>query len=65
MLWTPIPDEKTRVEYIARVVKIYSNAGQSLSVEQANKEAERLYHLENDDWLSAWKEWKEDQIIGQ
>lgn len=55
MLWTPIPDEKTRVEYIARVVKTYEDHGWSLTVEQANKEAERLYHLESDGWLSAWK----------
>ena len=64
MKWTPIPDQKTREEYIERVIDIYSNAGQSLSVEQANKEAERLYHLENDDWLSAWKEWKEGEMCG-
>ena len=63
-MWTPIPDQKTREEHIARVIDIYSNAGKTLSVEQANKEAERLYHLENDDWLSAWKEWKEDEMCG-
>lgn len=64
MKWTPIPDEKTREEYIARVIDIYAEAGQTLSVEQANKEAERLYHLDNDDWLSEWKERKEDEMCG-
>lgn len=58
-MWTPIPDEKTRVEYIARAIKIYDNNGQSLTVELANKEAERLYHFDHDDWLSEAKEQRE------
>lgn len=65
MKWTPIPDQKTREEYIERVLDMFAAEGLTLTVEEANKHAERLYHLENDDWLSAWKEWKEDQIIGQ
>ena len=48
MKWTPIPDEKTRVEYIGRVIDIFAEMGISLSVEEANKEAERLYHYDHD-----------------
>lgn len=58
--WTPIPDQKTREEYIARVIEIYGSANKTLTVEQASREAERLYHLENDD-LEDCKEQKEDQ----
>lgn len=56
MRWTPIPDEKTRVEYIARVIDIFAEMGVSLSVEEANKEAERLYHYDHDQWLDNCKE---------
>lgn len=59
MKWTPIPDDKTREEYIARVIDAYAAAGRTLSVEQANKEAERLYHFDYDDWLSESKEQRE------
>lgn len=64
MKWTPIPDQKTRERYIAHVIDIYADAGKTLTVEQANKEAERLYHLVNDDWLSEYKEWIEDKMCG-
>lgn len=63
MKWTPIPDQKTREEYIARVINAYAAAGRTLSVEQANKEAERLYHFDNDDWLSEFKEQREMELI--
>lgn len=49
MKWTPIPDQKTREEYIARVIDIFAEQGLTLSVEDANKQAERLYHYEHDD----------------
>lgn len=48
-MWTPIPDQKTREEYIARVIDIFAEEGLTLSVEDANKQAERLYHYEHDD----------------
>lgn len=56
MKWTPIPDQKTRDEYIARVIEIYEEKGKTLSVEEANKEAERLYHYDHDQWLDDCKE---------
>lgn len=56
MKWTPIPYEKTRVEYIARVIDIFDEQGISLSVEEANKEAERLYNYDHDQWLDDCKE---------
>lgn len=58
-MWTPIPDQKTREEYIERVIDIFAAEGLTLSVEEANKQAERLYHLDNDDWLSESKEQRE------
>lgn len=64
MKWTPIPDEKTRVRYIAQVIDIYADAGKTLTVEQANKEAERLYHYDHDQWLDDCKEWTEDKMCG-
>lgn len=57
MKWTPIPDDKTREEYIARVIEIYK--GKSLSISEINFEAERLYHFDHDDWLSEAKEQRE------
>ena len=56
MIWTPIPDEKTRVEYIARVIDMFAEEGISLTVEEANLSAERLYHLDHDQWLDVCKE---------
>lgn len=52
--WTQIPNLQTREEYIAKVIDIY--AGKPLTVEQANKEAERLYHYDHDQWLDTCKE---------
>lgn len=56
MKWTPIPDQKTREEYIARVIDIYAEKGKTLSVEEANKQAERLYHYDHDQWLDDFKD---------
>lgn len=63
MKWTPIPDQKTREEYIERVLDIFASEGLTLTVEEANKHAERLYHLDNDDWLSECKEQHEMELI--
>lgn len=59
-MWTLIPDQKTREEYIERVIDIFADEGLTLSVEEANKQAERLYHLDHDDWLSESKEQREN-----
>lgn len=63
MKWTPIPDQKTREEYIERVLDMFAAEGLTLTVEEANKHAERLYHLGNDDWLSEYKEQREMELI--
>lgn len=54
MNWTPIPDQKTREEYISKVMDMYKD--KPLTVEQANYEAERLYHYDQDQWLDDCKE---------
>lgn len=56
MRWTPIPDEKTREEYIARVIDIFAENGTALTVGEANLSAERLYHYDHDEWLDECKE---------
>lgn len=56
MKWTPIPDEKTRVEYIAQVIDLFDEMCIPLSVEEANLAAERLYHYDHDQWLDDCKE---------
>lgn len=56
MRWTPIPDEKTREEYIARVIDIFAKNGTALTVMEANLAAERLYHYDHDQWLDDCKE---------
>lgn len=55
-----IPNEKIRVEYIGRVIEIYGD--NPITVEQAFREADRLYYLENMDFLNLWKENKENNI---
>ena len=59
-MWTPIPDQKTREEYIERVIDIFAADGLTMTIEEANKQAERLYHLDHDDWLSDYKEKREN-----
>lgn len=63
MKWTPIPDQKTREEYIERVLDMFEAEGLTLTVDEANRHAERLYHLDNDDWLSEYKEQREMELI--
>lgn len=55
------PDEKTREEYIGRVIDIYAENNITLTVEEAAKEAERLYQLENADIMGEYKRFREDQ----
>lgn len=55
------PDEKTRDEYIGRVIDIYAENDTMLTVEEAAKEAERLYQLENSDILGEYKRFREDK----